>query len=131
MPPDRARQCQGHRADGRDSRDAHPQRRRLLASWSFGTVGHYNPDGSPHGEHTKHDDGVHHAGDLPQLVVDDALDGALNATTAHFTLAAGAERSLFDTDGSSIMIHANVDTFTAQPSGNAGPRVACGVIVQD
>ena len=40
------------------------------------------------------------------------------------------ERSLFDKDGSSIVIHAAADDYKSQPAGNAGGRVACGVIAR-
>ena len=49
----------------------------------------------------------------------------------HFTLAAEVAESLFDLDGSAIVIHANQDDYVTQagPAGPAsGPRIACGVI---
>jgi Cu-Zn family superoxide dismutase len=36
--------------------------------------------------------------------------------------------SLFDADGSSIVVHANADDQHSQPSGNSGARIACGVV---
>ncbi|HYN06620.1 MAG TPA: superoxide dismutase family protein [Vicinamibacterales bacterium] len=38
--------------------------------------------------------------------------------------------SVFDTDGSAIVIHQTVDDYTSDPAGNAGDRVACGVITR-
>jgi Cu-Zn family superoxide dismutase len=96
--------------------------------------GHFNPTGATHGEHVRGDHPDHHAGDLPNLEVDERLRGHSNVTSAHFTLSAGATASLFDTDGSAIVIHANVDDFTAGTPetgpGNSGARIACGVIAE-
>ena len=80
--------------------------------------GHHNPLGVPHGGH---------AGDLPNLTVNIAGRGHLNATTDHATLSTGP-LSVFDADGSSIVIHAAPDDFVGQPAGNSGARIACGVI---
>lgn len=80
--------------------------------------GHHNPLGVPHGAH---------AGDLPNLTVNVAGRGHLNAKTDHATLSAGP-LTVFDADGSAIVIHASPDDFTSQPAGNSGPRIACGVI---
>jgi Cu-Zn family superoxide dismutase len=46
----------------------------------------------------------------------------------HITLKPG-NRSIFDSDGSALVIHAGVDDNVTDPAGNAGDRVACGVIV--
>ncbi len=98
-----------------------------------GAGGHFNPDCAPrHGEHSHGDHADHHAGDLPNLIVNGAGRGHANTASAHFTLSADATRSLFDADGSAIVIHANVDDFTAGTAetgpGNSGARIACGVI---
>lgn len=88
---------------------------------TFAAAGaHHNPPGAAHGAH---------AGDLPNLIVNDAGRGRLNASTERATLSAGAV-SVFDVDGSSIIIHAAPDDFVTQPTGNSGARIACGVIVQ-
>jgi Cu-Zn family superoxide dismutase len=83
--------------------------------------GHHNPLAAAHG---------HHAGDLPNLVVNVAGQGHLNATTDDATLSAG-QLSVFDGDGSAVIIHADRDDFVTQPTGNSGGRIACGVIVAD
>jgi len=93
----------------------------------FTTAGaHFNPDNKQHG--TQNPQGAH-AGDLPNLVV--AADGAgrLETTTERITLGAGAT-SLFDADGSAIIVHAGPDDFKTDPTGNSGGRIACGVIVK-
>ena len=85
-----------------------------------------NPAGGGHGLlHA----GGHHAGDLPNIHA--AADGMARADyfTSDVTFAAGAANSLFDADGSSIIIHAKPDTYGE--NAGAGSRVACGVIVRN
>jgi Cu-Zn family superoxide dismutase len=83
--------------------------------------GHHNPLAAPHGDH---------AGDLPNLIVNVAGNGRLNATTDHATLSPGA-LSVFDADRAALVIHALPDDFVTQPTGGSGDRIACGVIVAD
>ena len=90
--------------------------------------GHYNPLGREHG--LDNPNGAH-AGDLPNLIVNANGVGHLDATTDGVTLSPGST-TVFDTTvgavGSAFIIHANEDDLTSQPVGNAGDRVACGVI---
>jgi Cu-Zn family superoxide dismutase len=44
------------------------------------------------------------------------------------TLEKGKPNSVFDTDGSAVVIHAGVDDYKTDPTGNAGGRIGCGVI---
>ena len=46
------------------------------------------------------------------------------------TLAEGAPNSVFANGGTSLMIHAKADDMKSDPAGNAGPRIACGVITK-
>ena len=87
--------------------------------------GHFAPDDSGHG--FMHSGGSH-AGDLPNIYA--GSDGTARADhfTDKVTLAADAETSLFDSDGSAIIIHAKPDSYGAEPE--AGDRVACGVITR-
>jgi len=96
---------------------------------AFTTAGtHHNPLGALHG---LDDPAGAHAGDLPNLVVNVAGQGHLNAVSDRATLSAGAI-SIFDLNGSSIVIHALEDDQEAgTPTGNSGPRIACGIIVAD
>jgi len=68
-----------------------------------------------------------HAGDLPNLVV--GPDGTVSAEVivSQVTLELG-KNSLFGREGSALVIHAAPDDDTTDPAGNAGARVACGVI---
>lgn len=90
---------------------------------------HHNPGLAKHG--LENTDGPH-AGDLPNLVVNDDRVGQLVTTTNRVTLT-GSPTTLFDTTlnevGSSIMIHAAYDDQLTDPTGGSGGRVACGVIV--
>ena len=88
--------------------------------------GHFNPASHKHGFLNK--DG-HHAGDLPNLMVDAQGNSAYQVTTDLVTLSAGPN-SLFDQDGSSIVIHAGPDDYRSDPAGNSGDRIACGVITR-
>ncbi len=86
--------------------------------------GHYNPHDKKHG--LKHPEGQH-AGDMPNLKPDNK--GAIKTAfvNLHVTLSSGGA-SLYDEDGSAIVIHAGADDHVSQPSGAAGARIACGVI---
>ncbi|HEX4898045.1 MAG TPA: superoxide dismutase family protein [Candidatus Limnocylindrales bacterium] len=81
--------------------------------------GHHNPLGATHGDH---------AGDLPNLIANGAGIGHLDGTTDHATLSAGPV-SVFDANGSALIIHAGEDDLHTDPTGNSGGRIACGVIV--
>ena len=88
--------------------------------------GHFNPTAAKHGLFAASGP---HAGDLPNLFV--PADGALSAELLipNVTLAAGA-KSLFDADGSALMLHAAADDHASDPAGNAGARIACGVVTK-
>lgn len=89
---------------------------------------HYNPAGAFHG--LDNPDGPH-AGDLPNLVVNEDGVGHLDTTTDRVTLTDGPV-TLFDATagqvGSSLIIHAGVDDQVTDPTGGSGGRIACGVI---
>ena len=86
--------------------------------------GHFNPSTMKHGLLAA---GGPHAGDMPNLFV--PADGRLSAEVldANVSIAAGP-KSLFDGDGSALMLHATADDYTSDPAGNAGGRIACGVV---
>lgn len=86
--------------------------------------GHFNPTGAQHG--LENPQGPH-AGDMPNFDV--ASDGTARTSVDNdrVTLAAGAN-SILDADGSAFVIHAQADDNVSDPAGNAGDRIACGVI---
>jgi Cu-Zn family superoxide dismutase len=88
--------------------------------------GHFSPVPKNHGFMDKH--GAH-AGDMTNQFADASGNLRASIYNPNITLRRG-ERSLFDKDGSSIVIHAAADDYKSQPAGNAGGRVACGVITR-
>lgn len=88
--------------------------------------GHFNPDGKKHGLMSA--DG-HHAGDMPNLHIPSSGELSVEVLNTAVTLIKGAANSLFDADGSAVVIHAGVDDYRTDPAGNAGGRIACGVIM--
>jgi len=87
--------------------------------------GHFNPDSKKHG---KMAEGGAHAGDMPNLEV--PASGALSIDVVNdaVTLAKGKPNSLFKDGGTALVIHAKADDYKSDPAGNAGDRIACGVI---
>jgi Cu-Zn family superoxide dismutase len=97
------------------------------ASPPFATAGgHFNPENRQHG--LNNPSGAH-AGDLPNLVVAADGTGVLDAVTERLTLSPGPN-SIFDADGSAVIIHTNADDQVTNPTGNSGGRIAGGVIVR-
>jgi superoxide dismutase, Cu-Zn family len=86
--------------------------------------GHFNPGGSPHGRAGGAGSPPHHAGDLPNLHADASGKVRADLELAGVTLAAGPTSIV----GRSLIVHRDADDYTTQPSGNSGPRIACGVI---
>jgi Cu-Zn family superoxide dismutase len=89
--------------------------------------GHFNPDNKKHGMAAA---GGAHAGDMPNLHIPASGELVIEVANHAVTLEKGKPHSLFDADGSAIVIHAGPDDYKSDPAGNAGDRIACGVIVQ-
>jgi superoxide dismutase, Cu-Zn family len=87
---------------------------------------HFNPGAKQHG--SLNPQGAH-AGDLPNITIAADGTGRLETATDGITLGTGAT-SLFDTDGSAIVVHAAPDDFKTDPTGNSGARIACGIVVK-
>ena len=87
--------------------------------------GHFNPGGAKHGMAAA--DGPH-AGDMPNLHVPPSGVLAVEVANPAISLVKGQPTSVFDADGSAVIIHAGADDYKTDPTGNAGDRIACGVI---
>ena len=93
----------------------------------FNSAGpHFNPTGKQHGALNPQGS---HAGDLPNLNVGADGSGRLETASEQIALASGAA-SLWDADGSSLVVHAAPDDFKTDPTGNSGARIACGVLTK-
>ncbi len=92
---------------------------------TFAAAGaHFNPTGRQHG--FKNPQGPH-AGDLPDVRVNEDGDGYLSTTTGRVTLSPGPA-SLLNGNGTALVIHALPDDNVSDPAGNSGDRIACGAI---
>ena len=87
--------------------------------------GHFNPTNKKHGMLAAEG---YHAGDMPNLHIPQSGDLTVEVVNASITLEKGKPNSVFDADGSAIVIHAGSDDYKSDPAGNAGGRIACGVI---
>lgn len=94
-------------------------------STAFSTAGaHYNPLAKEHGLENPRGP---HSGDAPNIVTPTSGIVKVAFSTNRVTLTPGS-LTLFDSNGSSIVVHAMADDQVSQPSGNSGGRIACGVI---
>jgi Cu-Zn family superoxide dismutase len=85
------------------------------------TGGHFNPLTKGHGAHGVNE---HHAGDLPALKADANGSVKMNFESKTITVGSGAT----DIIGRGMIVHRDPDDYKTQPTGNAGPRIACAVI---
>ena len=83
---------------------------------------HFNPLAAAHG---KAESGAHHAGDMDNVVANAEGVVTVDVHVSGVTLGGGAAN---DIAGRALVVHAAPDDYTSQPAGNAGARVACGVI---
>lgn len=83
--------------------------------------GHFNPAGKPHAHYGKDD---RHAGDMPALKADANGVARLDWSTSLLNVGSGAANVI----GRSVIVHRDPDDYTTQPTGNSGPRLACGVV---
>ena len=96
--------------------------------------GHFNPEGRKHGYYNQ---AGPHAGDLPNLHVPDtgrltvetlAREVTLSGDRAKGDLLAAVKSDLLAGNGTALVVHAGVDDYKTDPTGEAGGRIACGVI---
>lgn len=82
--------------------------------------GHFNPTNDPH---AGHDAAKRHEGDLGNIEADSSGKAHLELTDKMMTMS--GDKSII---GRGLIVHEKADDLTTQPTGNAGGRVACGVI---
>jgi superoxide dismutase, Cu-Zn family len=85
------------------------------------TKGHFNPFGKPHG---KPNSAERHAGDMPAIKGEKNGRGKVDVQLDTITVTPGPASII----GKAVIVHAAPDDYTTQPTGNAGARLACGVI---
>jgi Cu-Zn family superoxide dismutase len=88
--------------------------------------GHFNPGGKKHGLEAAEGP---HAGDMPNLHVPQSGDLAVEVLNPAITLEKGKPNSVYHQGGTAVVIHAAADDYKSDPAGNAGGRIACGVIM--
>lgn len=90
--------------------------------------GHFDP--GPSGNSDPDENHPYHAGDLPNIIIDDSGKGTLEALTTRVTLSEGPV-SILSGDGTSLMVHGNPDPYAGGTHGSGisgGPRIVCGII---
>ena len=88
--------------------------------------GHWNPTMKPHGKWGATEG--YHKGDIGNFEANEKGEGTISITTNEWCIGCGDETK--DILGKAIIVHAGVDDFTTQPTGNAGGRVSCGGIIE-
>jgi superoxide dismutase, Cu-Zn family len=88
---------------------------------------HFNPEQKKHGKLNKEG---YHAGDMDNIKVPANGNLKLTVTNKAITLEKGKPNSLYQDGGTAIIIHGDKDDYTTDPTGNAGDRIACGVITE-
>jgi Cu-Zn family superoxide dismutase len=83
---------------------------------------HWNPLNKMHGRWGSES---YHLGDIGNLTVEESGTGTLTFSTDEWAIGSGGAN---DVVGKAFLVHANADDFVTQPDGNAGERIACGVI---
>jgi Cu-Zn family superoxide dismutase len=84
---------------------------------------HFNPKSTKHG--LMNPEGPH-AGDMPNFHL--PADGRLSIEVLNPAVSLSGESALLDEDGASLVLHAGPDDYQTDPAGNAGDRIACGII---
>jgi Cu-Zn family superoxide dismutase len=87
--------------------------------------GHFNPENAKHG--LTEPKGPH-AGDMPNFTVAKNGETTVEVYNDRVTLERGAKNSLLKSGGTALVVHAGQDDYKTDPAGDAGKRIACGVI---
>jgi Cu-Zn family superoxide dismutase len=90
--------------------------------------GHFNPANAHHGINNPESPRPH-AGDMPNFTVKANGAAKLTVEDSRVTLGEG-NNSVFANGGTALVIHAKADDLKSDPAGNAGDRIACGVIIR-
>ena len=85
--------------------------------------GHFNPAQQPHGDRAA--GGAHHAGDIPNQMAGDNGEASVDQLLTGLEIGSGGASDIV---GKGVIVHAKADDYTTQPTGDAGGRIACGVI---
>ena len=85
---------------------------------------HFNPTQQQHGRDNPQGP---HAGDMPNIEVEKRKAAKIEVVLRDVSLESGPNR-LLDSDGASLVVHERADDYVSDPAGNAGARIACGVI---
>ena len=94
------------------------------ASDATSAGGHFNPATTEHGR-VGH--GSHHGGDSDNILANDQGVASVDTLLQGVTLGDGAGTDIV---GKGVIVHADPDDYVTQPTGNAGARLACGVIAR-
>lgn len=86
---------------------------------------HFNP---AHKQHGLMNPEGHHAGDMLNVTVDAKGKATYTATLEGVTLAGDGATSLFHKGGTAVVVHEKADDLKSDPAGNAGARIACGLV---
>jgi Cu-Zn family superoxide dismutase len=85
--------------------------------------GHWNPTGAAHG---KWGEGAFHAGDIGNVKLDGSGKGSLEMETDLWSIGGDSTKNILN---KALMVHGGVDDYKTQPTGNAGSRIGCAVIM--
>jgi Cu-Zn family superoxide dismutase len=86
--------------------------------------GHWNPTNQQHG---KWGSSSFHLGDIGNISLDAAGKGSLEMETGQWSLGGDSTSNILNR---SVIVHSGADDFNTQPTGNAGSRIGCGVIMK-
>ncbi len=86
--------------------------------------GHWNPTNQPHG---KWGSSGFHSGDIGNVSLDASGNGTLEIETDLWSIGGDEKTNILNR---SVIVHGGIDDFKTQPTGNAGSRIGCGVIIK-
>jgi Cu-Zn family superoxide dismutase len=88
------------------------------------THGHWNPTNTKHG---KWGSSEFHSGDIGNIQLNSKGKGKLTITSDLWSIGGDEKTNILN---KGVIVHGGVDDYTTQPTGNSGPRIGCGVIMQ-